>query len=282
MHYVHWDVNHIIAHIAGPLSIRWYSLWFLAGVLLANYIFMKMAKKEGVPENVSEHLVVYVVFCLIIGARLAHCLFYNPSYYLSNPIRILMVWEGGLASHGGYLGVLVAIYLYLKRFQFLSFLWVADRVSIVAIMAGGFIRIGNLFNSEIYGRVTDVPWAFIFHKVDAVPRHPTQIYESIGYFSVAAIGYLFYRYKGRAPREGSLLGLSMILAFSFRTFIEFFKENQEAFEDGMWLNMGQVLSLPWILLGLFLFTGAFTKVPGLGFLTRKITEKPKRSRPSKS
>lgn len=265
MNYITWDVDRIIFQIYGPLAIRWYSLFFLIGFLIGFYAFTSMAKKEGKnPDSYTDSLLFYLIMGTLIGARIGHCLFYQPGYYLSHPLTILKIWEGGLASHGGYLGIIIAVALFVRKHKELTFFWVMDRVGILAVMTGGFIRLGNLFNSEIYGRVTDVPWAFIFTKVDSLPRHPTQIYESIGFFTGSFIVYLFYRYHNRKPLEGRILGLCMILGFFFRTIIETFKENQVRFEDHMILNMGQILSIPFVLCGFYLFLGFHKK-----YLTKK-------------
>lgn len=261
MDYIVWDINRVILEIYGPLAIRWYSLFFLTGFLIGMWAFTSMARNEGKdPDRYMDTLLFYLILGTIIGARLGHCLFYQTHYYLSNPLKILQIWEGGLASHGGYLGIIIAVYLFTRRFKELTFFWVMDRVAILAVMTGGFIRLGNLFNSEIYGKITDVPWAFIFKKVDSFPRHPTQIYESLSFFLAALIAYGFYRYHKRKPLDGRIFGLCMLLGFAFRSFIEIFKENQEAFEDGMLLNMGQLLSVPFVLIGCFLFFGLHKKL----------------------
>jgi phosphatidylglycerol:prolipoprotein diacylglycerol transferase len=257
-HFV-WDVDQVIFHIAGPFGLRWYSLLFLTGILLGNHFFISMIKKEGRSVEWADSLLYYIVFGTVIGARLGHVLFYGVESYLRDPIRILKVWEGGLASHGGYTGVIIAIYLFCRknRGKF-NFLWLTDRLTIVSIMAGGFIRLGNFFNSEIIGRVTDVPWAVVFSKVDSHPRHPSQLYESLGYFTVSIILYIVYRLYGRKPLEGRILGIGCFLGFTFRFFIEGLKENQEAFESMMVYNMGQLLSIPFILGGAFLAIGGQT------------------------
>jgi len=198
-----------------------------------------------------------MIFGTVIGARLGHCLFYNPSYYLSNPIEIFKVWEGGLASHGAAIGILIAVYLFSKKKKNYSFLWIIDRIVIVVALAGTFIRLGNLFNSEIIGKPTDVSWAFIFTAVDDLPRHPTQLYESISYLIIFLI-LLFIYYKGlEKDRGGFLFGLFLVLIFTFRFFVEFLKENQSAFERGMILDMGQILSIPFVIAGIIFIKKSF-------------------------
>jgi prolipoprotein diacylglyceryl transferase len=225
----------------------------------------------------------------VVGARLGHCLLYEPTEYLHDPIRILKIWEGGLASHGGFTGVIIALILFCRKNPDIKFFWLADRMTVPAMLTAGFIRIGNFFNSEIIGHATDVPWAIVFKKVDLVPRHPSQIYEAIGYLMIALIQYLAYRLSHRQPKEGSLFGLALILGFGFRLFIERFKENQVAFEDGMVLNMGQLLSIPFILAGVMFLLGMHRKL-GIfrGALssseaspTPALAEAPARSRRSK-
>jgi len=198
-----------------------------------------------------------MIFGTVIGARLGHCLFYNPVYYLSNPIEIFKVWEGGLASHGAAIGILVAVYLFSKKKKKYPFLWIIDRIVIVVALAGTFIRLGNLFNSEIIGKPTDVSWAFIFTAIDDLPRHPTQLYESIAYLIIFLI-LLFIYYKGfEKNRSGLLFGLFLVLVFTFRFFVEFLKENQSGFEAGMTLNMGQLLSIPFVLIGIIFIIKSF-------------------------
>ena len=254
MSYINWDVDHVILHIWGPFGIRWYSLFFLFGFLLSVWLLNKMLIAEKRDPAFTESLLTYALLGTVIGARIGHCLFYQPDYYLSNPMDIFYVWEGGLASHGGYIGVIIAVCIFAKV-KNMEFLWLMDRVAIFSVMVGGFIRLGNLFNSEIYGKVTNVPWAFVFKRVDDLPRHPTQLYESFGYFFITALLYIFYLSKNRSPKNGQLLGAAAILGFSFRSFIEYFKVNQVRFEDDLILNMGQLLSIPYVLVGIFLLLG---------------------------
>jgi len=259
LNYITWNVERELVHIYGPFGIRWYSLFFLAGILLGNYIMQRIAKAEGKPVQRLDDLLFYIIIGTIVGARLGHCLFYSPTFYLQNPLEILKVWKGGLASHGGFLGVILAVIYFSYKQKDMSLWWTADRIGIVAIIAGGFIRMGNLFNSEIIGRVTNVPWAFIFIKEDNLPRHPTQIYESFGYISIGILLYVLYKYWNRKPLPGRIFGLALSLGFGFRFLIEPLKENQEAFEDGLLINMGQILSIPFILIGLYLVIGFYQK-----------------------
>ncbi len=254
-----WDVDREIVSF-GPIALRWYSMLFAMGIVLGYLIVQQMFKKEGKSPVLLDSLLFHVVVGTVVGARLGHCLLYEPMEYLQDPIRIFKIWEGGLASHGGFTGVIIALILFCRKNPSIPFFWLADRMTVPCMLTAGFIRIGNFFNSEIIGHATDVPWAVVFKRVDLVPRHPSQIYESIGYLAIAAIQYAAYRISKRHPKEGSLFGLALILGFGFRLFIERFKENQVSFEEGMFFNMGQLLSVPFILFGLFFLLGGQRKI----------------------
>jgi prolipoprotein diacylglyceryl transferase len=246
----------------GPLQLRWYGLMFLIGFLLGYQGMRKICTWEKKPLEKLDSLLTHIFLGTLIGARLGHCLFYEPGYYLSHPIDIFKIWEGGLASHGGGLGVLFAIWLFSRKNTEFPLMWVFDRVAIFVVLTGGFIRIGNLMNSEIIGRPTDVSWAFVFERVDKLPRHPTQIYESLCYFLIASLGWLTYKkYKAKLA-SGRVFGMTIALIFTARFIIEFFKENQEPFEAGLPVNMGQILSLPFILTGAYFYARSFRKTPG--------------------
>ncbi|WP_337872543.1 prolipoprotein diacylglyceryl transferase [Ignavibacterium sp.] len=245
-----WEVSPEIVKL-GPFSLRWYGLLFALGFVLGYIILSKVYKKEKKPIEDLEKLSVYVILGTVIGARLGHCLFYDPAYYLTNPIEILKVWQGGLASHGAAIGILTALYLFSKKRKDQNLLWILDKLVIVVALGGALIRLGNLFNSEIIGKATDVPWAFVFIRVDEIPRHPTQLYESLFYFVSFLILYFIYQKKSVSLKPGYLFGLFLILIFGFRFFIEFLKENQSAFESALPINMGQILSIPFVLLGLY-------------------------------
>jgi prolipoprotein diacylglyceryl transferase len=248
--YITWDVTPELLNI-GPFSVRWYGLLFAMAFIAGFKIMQWIYKRENKPEGDVEQLVIYVIVGTVIGARLGHCLFYNPEYYLANPLEILMVWKGGLASHGTSIGIPIAIYLYTKKKK-LNFLWQMDSVVIVTALGGSFIRLGNLFNSEIIGKAADVPWAFIFTRVDNVPRHPTQLYESLAYLTIFIVLFFIYKNKYKKLNDGFIFGVFLILLFTFRFFVEFLKENQTGFEEGMAFNMGQLLSVPFIFLGVIL------------------------------
>lgn len=241
----------------GNFAVRWYGLLFALGFVFGYFIMLSFFKKEKIPVKLLDQVTTYMVIATVIGARLGHCLFYEPAYYLSHPIEIFKIWEGGLASHGAAIAILFAIYLFSKKNK-LSFLWTIDRIATVTALAGFFIRMGNLANSEIYGRPTDLPWGFIYVNADELklPRHPTQIYEGLAYLLIFAIMMSVYYRKNGKPKEGVLISLFLLLVFGVRFIIEFLKEPQVDFESTMALNMGQLLSIPFILAGaagLYLF-----------------------------
>jgi prolipoprotein diacylglyceryl transferase len=248
---IKWNVNPELFHI-GPFHIRWYGVFFATAFIIGYEIFRRIYKAEGKKEDDLNDLLWYMILGTVIGARLGHCLFYNPEYYLGNPLEILKVWKGGLASHGAGIGILTAIWLYSRKKPDQSFLWVMDRIVITVALAGFFIRMGNLFNSEIFGKPTHLPWSFVFVRVDDIPRHPTQIYEALAYLLI--FFYLFYLYKkyGSDLSDGFLFGLFLVLVFTFRFLVEFLKAPQELWERSLPLDMGQILSIPFVLAGIWL------------------------------
>ena len=248
--YIFWNVSPEIVKL-GPISLRWYGLLFASGFVFGYLILTKIYKLEKKPQADLEQLTIYVILGTVIGARLGHCLFYDPVYYLSNPLEIIKVWQGGLASHGAAIGILTSIYLLTKKQKDKTMLWILDRLVIVVALAAVLIRLGNLFNSEIIGKATDVPWAFIFARVDDVPRHPAQLYESIFYLISFSILYSVYYKTQKKSKQGFIFGLFLVLIFGFRFFVEFLKVEQSAFEKGMALDMGQLLSIPFVIGGLF-------------------------------
>ena len=260
---IHWNVDPNIIEF-GALRVRWYGLMFVIGFSIGYKIIMKMAREEKKPTLPLENLLIYIVLGTTIGARLGHCLFYDPGYYLSHPLEIFKIWEGGLASHGGVIGVLTAILIFYRQHPEYSLIWLLDRISLPVPMIGAFIRFGNLMNSEIIGKPSDLPWAFVFERVDRIPRHPAQLYESLTYlclFGVTKWTYEKFYHRKKNPPAGLLFGVCFFGIFTARFVLEFFKENQEPFEAGMALNMGQLLSLPLIALGLFMMIRSFRKQP---------------------
>ena len=233
----------------GFVTIKWYSLLFALTFVVGYVILQHTFKKENKNLADLDTLLIYLMLGTIIGARLGHCLFYAPDYYLANPVEILKVWGGGLASHGGAIGILTAIWLFTTKRKNYSFLWIVDRVVIAVALGGLFIRTGNFFNSEIYGIPTDVPWAVVFALRDNLPRHPTQIYEALTYFSIFILLFTIYRKSKPLPADGLLFGIFLVLVFASRFLWEFLKEVQSDFEHSLLLDMGQILSIPFILLG---------------------------------
>ena len=245
-----WDVNPVLFEI-GKMSVRWYGLLFAMGFVFGIIIITKMFKSEGVNQDWVDSLFLYVVIGTVIGARLGHVIFYDWSYYKDNLDEIIKIWHGGLASHGGGLGIFIALWLWSRKYSKKPMLWVMDRVAVPVALAGMFIRLGNLVNSEIIGMPTDLPWAFTFVSFDNLPRHPSQLYEAIAYLSIFVLLFYLYWKTDIKNKAGRLFGILMTLIFSFRFLIEFTKENQVAFEAEIPLNMGQWLSIPFALLGLF-------------------------------
>lgn len=257
LNYITWDVDPEIFPV-GPLSIRWYGLLFAAAFYFSYLIVRRMFKKEGVSDEVLDRLTLYVFVGTVVGARLGHCLFYEPGYYLSNPVEIIKIWKGGLASHGGAIGIIFALYLFVRK-EKKPYIWILDRIAVVAAISGFFIRMGNLFNSEIYGYETDLPWGFIFVKAgETVPKHPTQIYEALAYLLIFILLYSIYNRSPKGnTKPGMLFGWFLILTFAARFFIEFLKEVQVEAEKGWNLKLGQSLSIPFILTGLIILYFAY-------------------------
>ncbi|UKJ05887.1 prolipoprotein diacylglyceryl transferase [Solitalea lacus] len=254
LNFITWDVSREIFSI-GPIVLRWYGLLFASGFAIGYFIMQKIFRKEGIKDEVLDRLTMYMVVSTVLGARLGHCLFYEPEYYLKHPLKILMIWEGGLASHGAAIGILLGLYFFSKNVSKRPYLWILDRIVIVVALGGACIRLGNLFNSEIYGKVTDVPWAFRFVMADgpnAAPRHPTQIYEAL--FCIALFLFLLWYYNKYVTqlKTGIIFSYFLIFLFAFRFFIEYLKAEQVEFEKGMSLNMGQWLSVPFVIVGILL------------------------------
>ncbi len=256
--YIIWDVDPDIVRI-GSWPVRWYGVLFAVGFLIGVQIMTYILRTEKKPQTDIDPLLVTMVVSTIVGARLGHFLFYEPAMFLRNPLQIVTPPFAGLASHGGVIGILIGLWIYSRRKSSRAtgqtFLWVADRMCIPAALTGAFIRFGNLMNSEIVGKPSDQPWAFVFlrnHEFSQVARHPAQLYESLSYLALF-VGLVWYwrMYRTRSV-PGTMLGIALIWMFSLRFLWEFFKENQVAFEDSMGLNMGQLLSVPAILVGLVL------------------------------
>ncbi len=250
-----WDFNPVFVTI-GSFEIRYYSLMWAAALLVGAWIFSYFCKKEGRPQSLSDSAFLYIALGTMIGARVGHCLFYEPEYYLLKPWAIITeIRNGGLASHGATIGIIVSIWLCSRKNK-VPVMWMTDRLGVIAPISGALIRFGNLFNSEIIGHQTDMPWGFKFMRlhrglpVEQVPAcHPTQLYEALCYILTFLVLWWMYN-KTEAPRRrGLMFGVALIGIFLTRFFIEFVKINQVAFEEGMSLNMGQWLSVPFIIIG---------------------------------
>lgn len=253
---IHWNVDPKLLTIGG-LELRWYSLLFVGGFIVGYYLFKWFFKNEGLPwEKLLDPVLYTLLLGTIVGARLGHCLFYQPDYYLTSWdgfLEIFQPWKGGLASHGGAIALLLAMWWYAnhygKKYNF-DYLWVMDKVVMTVCFAGAMIRIGNLFNSEIYGDVTTLPWGVIFERNgETLPKHPTQIYESLCYLVLGFALVGTYKYRLDKLYRGEIFGIFLICLFGARFLIEFIKEPQVGFEENMVLNMGQLLSIPFILAG---------------------------------
>lgn len=260
LNYITWNVDPELFSI-GSLHIRWYGLLWALGIWLTLVITQKIYKHEKLPDQWLDKLFIYTVVGTVIGARLGHCLFYNPSYYLARPWEMLFIWQGGLASHGGAIGIIISTYLYNKKVSKKGFIWVFDRLVIGVAVAGAMIRLGNLMNSEIYGGPTTLPWGFIFLRDGQTePMHPTQIYEILYCLITFGLTYWMYWKKQAYKRTGLIFGVFLIGIFFSRFLIEYVKNNQESFENDMLLNMGQILSIPFIIWGIWLIINSRKKV----------------------
>ncbi|MFT7880250.1 MAG: prolipoprotein diacylglyceryl transferase [Sulfurimonas sp.] len=247
MEYFSWNVNPILLEL-GPLQLRWYGILFVGSFFVGLAITKWIFKREGRDPELLDTLLIYALVGTVIGARLMHCLAYEPHYYLSQPLEILMVWKGGLASHGGMLGVITALWLFSRRYKE-SFFWLLSRITIPGLIVAAAVRFGNLFNSEILGKETDLPWAIIFERVDMLPRHPVQLYEAFSYLAILGIFFILYR-KLRPEFVTRLFpGLFLSAMFTVRFLLEYTKTRQAAYSWDIPLSTGQMLSLPFIIIG---------------------------------
>ena len=248
----------------GPFAVRWYGLAFAVGFIVGYNIVARMFKHEGAPERWLGILLTYVVIATIVGARLGHVFFYEWDYYSMHPEKIWRIWEGGLASHGGTIAIIIALFLFSWFVSHKPASWVFDKIVVAIALVGGLIRLGNLMNSEIYGGPTDLPWGFVFVRDgQTVPAHPTQIYEALCYFALFAFLMWMYWARNAEERPWLITGIFFIGIFLPRFLIEYVKNVQVESEYAMiaryGMNMGQVLSIPFILLGIFLVIWAMTR-----------------------
>ena len=277
LNYITWNVDPV-AFSLGSLQVRWYGICWAVGFLLGYLLMSKVYKREKMPDWSMDSLLVYMLISTVVGARLGHCLFYEPEYYLPHPIEMLKIWEGGLASHGGAIGILIGLWLYVRKFnkstkkqkgekQHITYLWLLDRIVIPVCLVGALIRLGNVFNSEIYGTPTTLPWGFVFERGnerffneagELLPCHPTGLYEA--FFCLLAMALLLWMYYKRDlgdKRPGLMFGTFLIIIFGSRIGIEFLKIVQVAFENNMTFDMGQWLSVPFVIVGIVMIVRSF-------------------------
>jgi prolipoprotein diacylglyceryl transferase len=281
--YIHWNPDPEIFNIFG-ISIRYYGLLFVTGLILCIYILGWIYKRENIPSENLEKLTIYGMIGIIVGARLGHCLFYEPSYYLSHPLEMILpitippgggikfTGYQGLASHGGVIGLLIALYIYSRKTKH-SMIDTIDLITVVSGLSFAFIRLGNFMNSEIIGMPTTKPWGVIFERIDNIPRHPAQLYEAISYFIIFTIMMILYKKRRDRLKNGFFFGLGSVLFFTARFLIEFVKEDQVGFEKGMTFNMGQLLSIPFILAGIIFMLRAHRKTSISAKTSNKTQEK---------
>ena len=256
-HFV-WSADPVLLHV-GPLQLRWYGLLFVGSFFVALKVASVIFKKEGKDPALLDNLLIYALIGTVVGARLMHCFAYEPDYFLAHPVEILKVWKGGLASHGGLLGVLVAFWIFAKRYK-LDYVWLLSRMAIVGPIVAAAVRIGNFFNSEILGLPTNLPWAVVFSRIDNLPRHPVQLYEALAY--IALFFLLYGLWKKLTPNATTRIipGLFLTVMFSVRFLLEYTKTKQADYTWDLPLTTGQALSLPFIIIGLVWLAWGIKKV----------------------
>lgn len=279
--YIHWNIDPVMFSL-GPLSIRWYSLLFVSGFIYGWFIFRHFYRREGVDESLLDPLLYAVLIGTIVGARLGHCLFYDFGYYFGSWegfLEVFMPWKGGLASHGGAVGVILASFWYAGKYgkkNGFDALWVMDRLVIVTAFAGACIRIGNFFNSEIYGVVTDLPWGVIFERRgETLPKHPVQLYEAITYIILGIVLVWLYNRKLDKMYCGTFLGVFFIGCFGIRSLLEFIKDSKVTDVLGVTMKEGQFLSIPFIIAGILLLIYAYRKKIPARAVPPRMEKKPK-------
>ncbi len=293
LNYITWNVDPVLIHL-GSLQIRWYGLLWALGFLIGYFIMRRIYRKEKMTDESLDKLLIYMLIFTVVGARLGHCLFYEPDYYLSHPLKMLAVWEGGLASHGGAIGILIGLWFYVRSYnkskkekdnlQHINYIWILDRVVVAVCFVGALIRVGNVMNHEIYGTPTSLPWGFVFlrgseqfcgtvdnytacNAWDApcpssewLPCHPTGLYEA--FFCLVAMSILLWMYYKRdlgIKQPGLMFGTFLVIIFGSRIFIEFLKNVQVEFERNMTFDMGQWLSIPFVVIGIAMIIWSFVQ-----------------------
>ncbi|MDY6378603.1 MAG: prolipoprotein diacylglyceryl transferase [Bacteroidales bacterium] len=263
--FVYWNMNPEIFRIGG-FAVRWYGVLFVSGFILGYWMFTKFCQKERVDTKMLDPLLFTLLIGTLVGARLGHCFFYQPEYYFGSWkgfLELFQIWKGGLASHGGAMMLVLCMIWFAHKYgskYHVDFMWLVDHLAIAVAFAGAFIRLGNLCNSEIYGDVTSLPWGFIFERRgETEPKHPTQIYESLSYFILGLILVWIYVKRLNKTYRGTFIGIFFIVCFGMRFLIEFIKEPQVEFEESMALDMGQWLSMPFVILGIASLVWAYKK-----------------------
>ncbi len=251
-----WNADPVLASL-GPITVHWYGALFAFAIISGQQVLKWCYIQEKIAVESLDDLLMYAVLGIVVGARLAHCFFYDPSYYFTHPLKILAVWEGGLASHGGGLGVIIAGYFYQKRHK-ISFVWLLDRLAISTALFGFFVRLGNFINSEIIGIPSNVPWAIVFTRIDNLPRHPAQLYEALSYLTIFCLLFAAYRFSNIKRYSGALLGSFLVLVFTARFLIETVKTKQAAYNSDIIFSTGQLLSIPFFVVGLVLVFRAYS------------------------
>ncbi len=262
---INWNVDPELFRI-GSFAVRWYGLLFVSGFVLGYWMFTKFFERENVDKGILDPLLYTLLLGTLVGARLGHCIFYQPDYYFGSWdgfLEIFQVWKGGLASHGGTIVLFFCMMWFARKYgpkNNFDFVWILDHLCIAVAFAATFIRLGNLFNSEIYGDVTSLPWGFVFERRGEVePKHPTQLYEALSYFLLGLFLLWLYVRKLDKVYRGTFIGIFFIVCFGMRFIIEFIKEPQVEFEETMLLDMGQILSIPFIILGIGFLVYAWKK-----------------------
>ena len=291
LNYITWNVDPVLFHL-GALQVRWYGMLWALGFLFGYFIMRNIYRREKLSDDWMDKLLIYMLVFTVIGARLGHCLFYEPEYYLSNPLKMLAIWEGGLASHGGAIGILTGLWIYVRRYnkapkkkdekQRITYIWLLDRIVVAVCLVGAMIRVGNVMNHEIYGTPTSLPWGFVFMRgaeqfcgtfdnytpclawespcpsSEWLPCHPTGLYEA--FFCLVAMGILLWMYYKRGlglKQPGLMFGTFLIIIFGSRILIEFLKNVQVEFEKNMVFDMGQWLSVPFVIVGIGVIVWSF-------------------------
>jgi len=243
-----WNIDPILLHL-GPLQLRWYGLLFVGSFFLGLMILQRIYKNEHKDPEILDNLLIYIMVGAVVGSRLMHCFAYEPEFYLSHPLEILKVWKGGLASHGGLLGVLTALYIFTKRYKE-SYFWLISRITIPGALTAAFVRIGNFFNSEILGLPTDKPWAIIFERTDMLPRHPVQLYEAFAYLFLVILLLTVYKMVSNSFATKILPGIFLTYMFIVRFLLEYTKTRQADYTTSLPFTTGQMLSIPFIIIGI--------------------------------